>query len=493
MKRRVSDSDTWQSSSTKRRKTQCTHAGAPRVSPPPPSTPSSQTLVLAEEALRSTQQPTPKEPKSSIQHWVENCAAVSDLEIMAAPPTPRSASFNDRGRRSTKRHARSHGSRTPSPSKRPSPQTYRTRNMYHAGVFVDNLADLPPAIDDEVRRILGIESWEDRVEATVDEPQAAAYLTGLVATFRAESRRNARECLLEGDWKASLNGLVRNLADLWPGALRTHMSEKVWNSDLKPTGSSLDELQNEDLSGTRTPRSASAQSALPNFNLSAAAVTAATFPGPIPSLPPYTQSVASTTSTEAADPYHISTPKPDITIGLAHTAFVQRHQRRLVDHQASGSILSDPHAADMGIRFPFLIVEAKGLSLNGSLITAQNQAAISGASMLTILKDLSHQAACNVNLDSDSGFQTLDPNLALPSTTLCFSIVTEGPVHELWVHFEHEDAFHMEFLQSWRTTRERDARELVHFLAQIMGWGKGRFKDCIVEKLDKVPRCGAFG
>src|SRR5207302_295489 len=102
-------------------------------------------------------------------------------------------------------------------------------------------------------------------------------------------------------------------------------------------------------------------------------------------LPPYTQSVASTTSTEAADPYYISTPKPDITIGLAHTVFVQRHQRRLVDHQASGSILSDPHAADMGIRFPFLVVEAKGLSLNGSLISAQNQAAISGASILTIL------------------------------------------------------------------------------------------------------------
>jgi hypothetical protein len=29
---------------------------------------------------------------------------------------------------------------------------------YHVGVFVNNLADLPPAIDDEVRRMLGIES-----------------------------------------------------------------------------------------------------------------------------------------------------------------------------------------------------------------------------------------------------------------------------------------------------------------------------------------------
>lgn len=145
MKRRVSDSDTWQSShcsacSAKPRKTQCTNVGAPRVSSPPPPNPSLQTLALAEEALRSTQHSTPEAFESAIQDWVENCAAVCDLEMMAAPPTPRS------------------GSRTPSPSKRPSPQTYRTRNMYHAGVFVDNLADLPPAIDDEVRRILGIES-----------------------------------------------------------------------------------------------------------------------------------------------------------------------------------------------------------------------------------------------------------------------------------------------------------------------------------------------
>ena len=52
--------------------------------------------------------------------------------------------------------------------------------------------------------------------------------------------------------------------------------------------------------------------------------------------------------------------------------------------------MSDPHAADMGIRFPFLVVEAKGLSLDGSLVSAQNQAAISGASMLAILKDLKY-------------------------------------------------------------------------------------------------------
>ncbi|RMZ70944.1 copper transport accessory [Pyrenophora seminiperda CCB06] len=399
---------------------------------------------------------TPKESESVIQHWVENCAAVCDLEMLAAPPSP----------------PRSHGFRMPNPSKL-YPETYRTRNMHHAGVFVDTL-DLPPAIDDEVRRILGVDSWEDRVVATVYEPETATYLTGLATAFQTGSRTNARMCSLEGNWKASLFGLVRSLEDLWPGALRATVSKMAWNPDLKPTGPSLDGFQNQDHGGTRTP---------PSAPPSASAQTAS-----------YTQSVASTTSTEAADPYHISTPKPDITIGLANTAFLRRHLRRLDDHQASGSILSDPHASIMGLRFPFLIVEAKGL--DGSL-SAQNKAAVSGASMLTILKDLSYQAACNAGSNSDCGFQTLDPKLTSPSTTppapqsiptLCFSMVTAGPVHELWVHFEHEGAFHMEFIQLWRTTRERDAREFVHVLARIMEWGRGRFKDCIVEKLDKLAR-----
>lgn len=276
----------------------------------------------------------------------------------------------------------------------------------------------------------------------------------------------------------------------------------VWNSDLKPTSLPLDESHYEEHSGTRTPRSTPAEIALPHFNTDAAAAAAAVFPGPVPSLPPYPQSIASTTSTEAVDPYHLSTPKPDITVGLAHTAFAQLHQRRLVDHQASGSILSDPHAADMGIRFPFLIVEAKGLSLSGSLISGQNQAAISGACMLTILKDLGHQAAWKTSSGPEIELQTPHAEPGIPITTLsvsqptpvlCFSIVTEGPVHELWVHFEHEGAFHMEFLQSWRTVRKQDAQGLVNFLARIMAWGRGKLKDEIVEKLEKIPRNGRFG
>lgn len=82
-------------------------------------------------------------------------------------------------------------------------------------------------------------------------------------------------------------------------------------------------------------------------------------------------------------------------------------------------MLSNPHAAYIGMRFPFLIIETKGLSLNGSLASAQNQAAVSGDCMLRILKEF----------DKTTDLHSTDP-------LLCFSIVTEGPTHELWVHFD---------------------------------------------------------
>ncbi|KAF2085053.1 hypothetical protein K490DRAFT_47630 [Saccharata proteae CBS 121410] len=433
---------------------------------PSQSRPPSQLPRLTEATLAYLQQ-------SLRGHNTKDCKAVSCLEDMDAPPTPRSGPTY-RGR--SRRHARSHGSRTPSPNKKPSPQTYRTRNLHHANVRIDALSDLPPAIDAQVRQILGFETWQDRIGSPAEPPfeNAAAH-------YLAESRRNAIECALEGDWKASLYNLIRQLTDHGAWTLKVHMSEKVWDPSLKPTCSTADDIENEDDSGTRTPRSA--QIALPVFdpNDATTTVSATGFTAHVPILSPSTVSIAPTTSTEAADPYHLSTPKPDITIGLAHTKFDARHQRRLVDHQASGSILSDPHAADMGIRFPFLVIEAKGLSLNGSLVSAQNQAAVSGACMLAILQDLHNQA--DGYDDPATGAEG-----ALDNTpALCFSIATAGSIHEMNIHFMHDGCFHMHCFRAFRTTLERDTTEFVYLLHRILDWGKEAYNASIVRKLDRVP------
>jgi hypothetical protein len=166
------------------------------------------------------------------------------------------------------------------------------------------------------------------------------------------------------------------------------------------------------------------------------------------------------------DYYYIFTPKPDFTVGLDSDAFTNLQWRLLREHQVSGTILSDPHAEYMGIYFPFLVIETK----EPNLMAQQNRAAVAGACMLRNLKDL----------EEATNLQSTDP-------PLCFSIMTEGRVHELWIHFEHEGAFHMEILRAWRTTFPEEAREFVQFLAKVMEWGAGRFQADIVAKVDRLP------
>ncbi|KAF2785686.1 hypothetical protein K505DRAFT_261535, partial [Melanomma pulvis-pyrius CBS 109.77] len=113
--------------------------------------------------------------------------------------------------------------------------------------------------------------------------------------------------------------------------------------------------------------------------------------------------------------------------GLAHNGLVMQHRRRLRDHQSSGSILSDPHMGDTGLRFPFLVVEAKGYIQNG----------ISAASMLVILQDLSNQVGWSTGSAPDP------ESITQGSPVLCLSMVTAGPTHERGVLFIHNGALHM--------------------------------------------------
>ena len=130
----------------------------------------------------------------------------------------------------------------------------------------------------------------------------------------------------------------------------------------------------------------------------------------------------------------------------------------------------------MGLRFPFLIAETKGLGLNGSLVAAQNQAAVGGACMMQILDDLEGQTTMDC----------MEQPSAQAFSKLCFSVTTEGPVHELWVHFKLEDSIHMQNIRTWRTTHQRDVKELVYCLAKIIKWGNDGFMKGIQGRLDKV-------
>lgn len=196
----------------------------------PPTHLPSPTHSLTKESLNSLQQsllqsaPSP----SYIVRWTENCLGNGNPEAMAAPAPPRSTSAHHRGLQ--RRPAHSSRSRTPSPSKRPTPQTYRTRNLAQAKVYIERLPRLPAAVDEQVRQILGIDSWQDPVEPSTSLPDFQESVTW----YQSQSQRHVRQCTLEGEWKMSLAGLLTKLADLWGEDLQVQASEKGLSPSYKP-------------------------------------------------------------------------------------------------------------------------------------------------------------------------------------------------------------------------------------------------------------------
>lgn len=111
------------------------------------------------------------------------------------------------------------------------------------------------------------------------------------------------------------------------------------------------------------------------------------------------------------------------------------------------------------------------------MVGAQNQAAVDGACALNILRDLKLTAITymsHVSKDQPRPRQIL------------FSVVTEGPIHELWVHYQIDEAYHMTLLRIWRTTIAKEAREFVQALGKVLEWGVSSFRTAIVKELTAI-------
>lgn len=105
---------------------------------------------------------------------------------------------------------------------------------------------------------------------------------------------------------------------------------------------------------------------------------------------------------------------------------------------------------------------------------AQNQAAVNSACALNILRGLK-LASC---MDESRGQPMLGQVL--------FSVVTEGPIHKLWVHYQLDDAYHMTLLRIWRTTNTRESREFVQALYKVLKWGVSDFRKTIIKELTTI-------
>ncbi|KAB8210656.1 hypothetical protein BDV34DRAFT_209316 [Aspergillus parasiticus] len=165
----------------------------------------------------------------------------------------------------------------------------------------------------------------------------------------------------------------------------------------------------------------------------------------------------STDSPRAIEPtipvVKLKDPRPDIYIGLSDDSLADAlrstkgryiAQSLLLDMQDTSTLISDPHVTPLSLRFSFF----------DSLRDGQ---------------DPIEENHDNVEASNESG--QASPNIEL---NMVFSITTEGPVHELWIHFRE---------RTWRTTLKDGSLNFLRHLSAILRWGNGEFKDQIISVL----------
>ncbi|RAQ55327.1 hypothetical protein AFGD_012604 [Aspergillus flavus] len=208
-------------------------------------------------------------------------------------------------------------------------------------------------------------------------------------------------------------------------------------------------------------------------------------------------SMRSGSRSPASPIFQLKTPRPDICVGLSDDSLaidMERIRGRssarslLFDLQDTTSLISDPHVTPVGLRFPFLIIEAKSGATGGNLYQAQNQAAVGGSAALQLLRNLwdfnNAEDPEIVNVGDTGGTQSSLEHMP----HLVFSFTTEGPIHELWLHFRRpaDDDFYMSCMGTWRTTLKNDSLNLVLYLKAILQWGNSDFRSAIVGVLNAL-------
>lgn len=184
------------------------------------------------------------------------------------------------------------------------------------------------------------------------------------------------------------------------------------------------------------------------------------------------------------------TPRPDITAGLRHTTVVDALVARGLGEIQTSEILeilqeqqllcSDPVQQALAIRFPHMVVEGKSYSTGKSIFEAQNQAAVSGSCMT----NLQHVLIGLTERASFGSYQSKAP--------IAFSICTEGPHMELWVHYtilvEGVRIYNMNILKTCHASLEEGVVEFLMMVDLVMNWASTDFLNEIADQLLLVAR-----
>lgn len=185
----------------------------------------------------------------------------------------------------------------------------------------------------------------------------------------------------------------------------------------------------------------------------------------------------------------VKTPRPDITVGLKLANLVELLKARGLREIEARDFLEvlqyqqafrfNPFQPIVPICFPPMVVEGKSYSTGKTVFEAQNQAAVSGAYMT----DMQHSVAKFTQSTCHGSHQIKEP--------LAFSICTEGPLVQLWVHYtkmmDEVRTYHMNIIKVCHASSFEALREGVQefFVAVdgIMDWATSDLLSEIADQL----------
>ncbi|KAL3474376.1 hypothetical protein BJX99DRAFT_260477 [Aspergillus californicus] len=323
---------------------------------------------------------------------------------------------------------------------------YRGENLWRASILID--VEILAYISKHVDNIFAHSSMSDAVLHIISEKLCS------------KSQELASKSAGEAEWTGALHLVIDDLKQSGLGVVRN----RDWREDLKPP---VHQPQ------SRIPRERQQNASTHLSNPSESAFS-------LPIVPIF----------------KLKDPRLDICVGLSDESLIEDLEtkkghniarRFLLGLQDTSSLISDPHVTPAGLHFPFLVIETKSGATGGNLYQAQNQAAGSGSTALRIMQNTlelqdilgpDHRGHHEDQEDVEVGNQPERvPNLA-------FSITTEGPVHQLWFHFQSSsEDFCMSCVGSWRTTNKDGSMNLLRHLLAVLRWGNNEFRNSIIRAL----------
>ena len=184
----------------------------------------------------------------------------------------------------------------------------------------------------------------------------------------------------------------------------------------------------------------------------------------------------------------VKTPRPDFTIGFRDSTISNALTERGLSEfkaddflnwlQLEQKLCSDPTQNFLNVRFPILVIEGKAYATGKTAFEAQNQAVVSGSCMINLQQQLTEL------------FESVFPNLKGEKIPLAFSICTEGPQIEFWVHYtllkENVRSHHMNIFRTCYGSLQGGLKDFLMDVDRLMRWAEDEFLKEVVDQLCKL-------